>query len=97
MKNNLTEQLFVVCMIIIGIMIVSLGIILPNMLLPIYETNVYNYLRQPLSFVQNEEDITKNDINTEIAYIYIGANNMVSISENLSDIININREIANNK
>lgn len=89
MKNNLTEQLFIVCIIIIGIMIVSLGIILPNMLLPIYETNVYNYLRQPLSFVQNEEDITKNDLNTEIAYIYIGTNNIVSISDNLRDIIDI--------
>ena len=89
MKNNLTEQLFVVCMLILGIMIVSLGIILPNMLVPIYETNVYNYLRQPLSFVQTEEDITGNNINTEVAYIYISANNMVSISDNLSDIIDI--------
>lgn len=89
MRHNLTEQLFIVCMIIISIMIVSLGIILPNMLLPIYETNVYNYLRGPLSFVQNEEDITNNNINTEVAYIYISANNMVSISENLSDIIDI--------
>ena len=90
MKNNLTEQLFIVCIIILGIMIVSLGIILPNMLVPIYETNVYNYLRQPLSFVQNEEDITGNKINTEVAYIYISANNMVSISDNLNDIVDIN-------
>ena len=89
MKNNLTEQLFVVCMIIVGIMIVSLGVILPNMLVPIYETNVYNYLRQPLSFVQNEEDITRNNINTEVAYIYIGINNTISISDNVSDIIDI--------
>ena len=89
MKKNLTEQLFIVCMIIIGIMVFSLGIILPNMLLPIYESNVYNYLRQPLSFLKNEEDILTTDINTEIAYIYISANKMVSISENLSDIIDI--------
>ena len=89
MKNNLTEQLFIVCMIILGIMIVSLGIILPNMLVPIYETNVYNYLRQPLSFVQTEEDITGNQITTEVAYIYIGGSNMVSISDNLEDIIDI--------
>ena len=89
MKKNLTEQLFIVCMIIVGIMVISLGIILPNMLLPIYETNVYNYLRQPLKFVQNEEDILATDINTEVAYIYISANKMVSISENLSDIIDI--------
>jgi len=89
MKKNLTDQLFFVCIVIIGIMVISLGIILPNMLLPIYEQNVYNYLRQPLSFVQNEEDILKNDINTEVAYIYIGNKNTISISDNLDDIIDI--------
>ena len=54
MKRNLTEQLFVICIIIVSIMVISLGLILPNMLLPIYENNVYNYLRGPLSFVLNE-------------------------------------------
>ena len=90
MKHNLAEQLFVVCIIILGIMIISLGIILPNKLIPIYETNVYNYLRQPLSFLQNESDIKDNEINTEVAYLYIVANNTVSISDNLDDIIEIN-------
>ena len=88
-NHNLTEQLFVGCIIIVGIMILSLGVILPNMLLPIYETNVYNYLRQPLSFLQTEEDIEKNKITTEVAYLYISANNMISISDNLEDIIDI--------
>ena len=89
MRKNLTEQLFVICIIIVSIMIISLGLILPNMLLPIYENNVYNYLRGPLSFVWNEEDIVNSDINSRIAYIYISANNMISISDNLIDIINI--------
>ena len=80
MKSNLTEQLFVVCVVIIGIMVVSLGIILPNMLLPIYEANVYNYLRQPLSFVQSENDINETDINTEIAYIYISSTDNIKVS-----------------
>ena len=70
-KSNLREQLFVVWMIILGIMVVSLGIILPNKLIPIYETNVYNYLRQPLSFLHNEDDINENTVNTEVAYLYI--------------------------
>ena len=70
-------------------MIVSLGVILPNMLVPIYETNVYNYLRQPLSFLQTEEDIKQNEITTEVAYLYINANNTISISDNLEDIIDI--------
>ena len=58
LKLSLTEQLLVVCIFILGIVVISLGIILPNDLIPIYETNVYNYLKQPLSFVQNEEDVT---------------------------------------
>ena len=88
-KSNLREQLFVVWMIILGIMVVSLGIILPNKLIPIYETNVYNYLKQPLSFLQSEDDIKENTVNTEVAYLYIVSSNTVSISDNLSDIIDI--------
>jgi len=88
-KSNLTEQLFIVFMIILGVMIVSLGIILPDQLMPIYETNVYNYLRQPLSFFQNEDDITGAKISTEVAYLYITSSNTVSISDNLSSIVDI--------
>ena len=96
LKLSLTEQLLVVCIFILGIVVISLGIILPNDLIPIYETNVYNYLKQPLSFVHNEEDVTdmkKTDIiNSEIAYIYINdiSGTSISISDNLSDIIDIN-------
>lgn len=89
-KFNLTDQLLVVCIVILGIIVISLGIILPNNLIPIYETNVYNYLKQPLSFVQNEEDVN-DSIDTEVAYIYInevgGAS--ISISDNLSKVIDI--------
>lgn len=87
---KLTEQLLIICIVILIIIVISLGIILPNNLVPIYETNVYNYLRQPLSFVQNEEDIN-NSINTEIAYIYINdlSGTSISISDNLSKIIDI--------
>ena len=90
-KKSLTVQLFWICIDILSVTIISLGIILPNNLVPIYEANVYNYLRQPLSFLQTAEDISDNKITTEVAYIYISANKMVSISENLSDIIDINR------
>ena len=88
-KRSLTEQLFIICTIVIFILIISLGIILPNMLVPVYETNVYNYLKQPLSFVQSESDINETDINTEIAYIYISSTDNIKISENLKDVINI--------
>ena len=89
-RVNLTEQLLIICIFILGIIVISLGIILPNNLIPIYETNVYNYLKQPLSFVQNEDDINDN-INTEIAYIYINdlSGTNISISDNLERIIDI--------
>ncbi len=88
-KSNLTEQLFVICSIIIGITIISLGIILPNMLVPIYETNVYNYLRQPLIFLQDEQDVNEETINTEVAYLYIISNDTINVSENLKEVIDI--------
>ena len=75
MKNkfSLTEQLLYICILIVSIIVISLGIILPKTLLPIYEENIYNKLKQPLIFVDNEEDINKEEINseTDIAYIYI--------------------------
>ena len=92
-KNlGLTEQLLLICVVILSIIVISLGVILPNNLIPIYETNVYNYLKQPLSFVQNEDDIT-NIANTEIAYIYINNSN-ISFSDNLKKLIDI-RGISN--
>ena len=72
MNKNLTEQLFIVCIIIISIMVIALGIVLPNMLIPVYETNVFNYLRQPLTFVQNEEDIVDKNINLDGEVLVIG-------------------------
>ena len=84
---SLTDQLLLICVVILSIIVISLGIILPNNLIPIYETNVYNYLKQPLNFVQNEDDIT-NIVNTEIAYIYINNSN-ISFSDNLKNVINI--------
>ena len=93
MRTNvsLTEQLLILCLVILGIIVISLGIILPNNLIPIYETNVYNYLKQPLSFVRNEEDVN-DSINTEIAYIYINdlSGTSISISDNLPEIVDIN-------
>ena len=89
---KLTEQLLLICIAIIGIIIISLGVVLPNNLIPIYESNVYSYLREPLILVNNEEDISNNSINTEIAYIYISTildTNIVKISDNMSSIIDI--------
>ena len=88
-KRSLTVQLIWICITILSIAIISLGIILPNTLVPIYEANVYNYLRQPLSFLKTAEDINDNKITTEVAYIYISSNNVISVSDNINSVIDI--------
>jgi len=84
-KIKLSDQLLSIGIIIVGIIIISLGIILPENLLPIYEKNIYNYLKQPLEFV--EDDINKGSTSTEVAYLYITNENTVLVSENLSKIV----------
>ena len=87
-KPKLTEQLLLICILIVTIIIFSLGVILPNNLIPIYETNVYNYLRQPLSFVETADDISGSSINAEIAYIYVNKDyNEIKVSDNLKSIM----------
>ena len=88
-KKSLVNQLIIVCVFFLLIIVTFLGVILPNNLIPVYEANVYNYLRQPLSFLQDEEDINNNKISTEVAYLYINSNNVISISNNISKIIDI--------
>ena len=82
---------------IVGIIFTALGIILPKQLLPIYEENIYNKLKQPLIFVNNSEDINKEDITneTDIAYIYF-INNKILTSFNINEVIpNYNNDILN--
>ena len=45
LKNNLTRQLVAIGIIIIGIISISLIILLPKLLIPIYEKNIYQYLK----------------------------------------------------
>ena len=99
---SLTNQLISICILIVGIICITLGIILPKELLPIYEENIYNKLKQPLILVNNSEDINKEDINneTDIAYIYI-INDTILTSYNINNVIpnysnNILKNITDN-
>jgi len=85
-KIALTEQLLLICITIIFIVIISLGIVLPRTLLPVYEENLYNYLNQSLNLLEKPEN---NKINSEIAYIYIDSKGNTLVSENLSNVISI--------
>ena len=68
-KSKLSHQLLSTIIIAFSIILISVGIILPNTMLPIYEKNLYNYLKQPLDFL--DEDIIDNSISSEIGYIYV--------------------------
>ena len=84
-KPNLTEQLLFICIVIVVIMIISLGIILPRNLLPIYEDNLYNYLGESLNILDSPEN---GKINSEVAYIYVNNEN-IYISNNLNKVLGL--------
>lgn len=92
-KPNLTEQLLFICIVIIAIIIISLGLILPKNLLPIYEDNLYNYLGASLNILDSPEN---NKINSEVAYIYVN-NDDIFISNNLDKVVGVDspKEILN--
>jgi two-component system sensor histidine kinase CssS len=81
-KTNLYRQLVSIVIIICGIIFISLGLLLPNLMLPIYEKHVYQYLKYPLEFVDNSK-IIDNDI----AYLYV--DDKIYTSNNLNNIIDI--------
>ena len=87
-KLSLTNQLVYICVLIVGIIFIALGIVLPKELLPIYEENIYNKLKQPLFFINNVDDINtfESENDTDIGYIYI-INNKAYTSYNISSII----------
>lgn len=85
-KQTLYKQLICVAIVISGIIFIGLGLLLPRLMLPIYERNIYQYLRQPLDFIQTE--ITKNNL-TDIAYLYVTKEDKILVSENLNTIINL--------
>ena len=83
-KSKLSHQLLSTIIIAFSIILISVGVILPNTMLPIYEKNLYNYLKQPLDFL--DEDIVDNSISSEIGYIYI-YNDVLSYSDNFDELV----------
>ncbi len=87
-KLSLTKQLISLTIIIVGIIFIALGIILPKELLPIYEENIYNKLKEPLFFINTSDDIydENNGRDNDIAYIYVINDNMIA-SYNVDNVI----------
>ena len=84
-KKDLDKQLLSIVLVIFLIILTSLYFLLPKLLFPIYEKNIYEYLKQPLSFIN--DDTLENKIENNIAYIYI-TDNSTRISKNFLEIIN---------
>ena len=83
-KNNLSKQLLFVVGVAFILLFISLGVVLPRMLIPVAEQNVYNYLSEPLKIY--DMDVDNNLLNTEIAYIYITSDH-IATSPNIKKVI----------
>lgn len=78
--KNLTLQKQLVFVMFVALMIaaVSFLVLLPKILKPFYEQNIYEYLEQPANFL----DINENKINSELSYIIKTNSGAVYVSKN---------------
>ena len=83
-KNNLSKQLLLVVGVAFILLFISLGALLPKMLIPVAESNIYNYLSETLKIY--DTDVDNKLLNTEIAYIYITMSR-VDTSPNIDKVI----------
>jgi two-component system sensor histidine kinase CssS len=83
-KNNLSKQLLILVGIAFVLMFVSIGAILPRILIPVAEDNIYNYLREPLKIY--DTDVDNKLLDTEIAYLYL-SEDTIATSRNINDVI----------
>ena len=82
----MSKQLVWLVGFIFVILFIILGLVLPKMLIPVAENNIYNYLREPLQLVNGNVDYKLLD--TEIAYIYIVGDSVLT-TKNLQDELGI--------
>lgn len=85
--NKLSKQLVWLVGFIFVLLFILLGLVLPKMLIPFAEENIYNYLKEPLLLVNGNVDYKLLD--TEIAYIYVVGDNVLT-TDNLNNELGIN-------
>ena len=85
LEQNLFRQLISIAVIMCGIIFLSLGILLPKVLLPVYEKNIYQYLKQPLELLRY--DIDDDEIASDVAYLYITSDGEIIASDNFETVI----------
>lgn len=84
-NQPLSRQLLSIAIVIFSVIFISLGILLPKALVPIYEKNIYRYLKEPLVLIQNNVD--SDELDTDIAYLYIIDDEQIIYSDNLKKVI----------
>ena len=85
-KVRLGQQLLILVGIAFVLLFTSLGVVLPRLLIPFAESNLYSYLSEPLKVVNS--DVDKLLLDTEVAYIYV-VDNKEAYSDNLDEVINV--------
>lgn len=85
MNLDLRSQLIYITVFSLLISFISLIIILPKLLTPFYEKNIYEVLNQTLSFIEGKTNSTSNNV----AFI-IKSNNETYISSNFTDYFSKN-------
>lgn len=94
-KNNLLKQLISIAGLTCLIIYMGVGVLLPRVLLPIYEKNIYQYLKQPLELLQYNFNVSKFD--KEVAYLYVTDTKEIIYSNNINTIIKLSPEQILNK
>lgn len=89
LKHNLYRQLITIVLIMFAVIYISVAIILPKTLIPIYEKNIYFNLKIPLDVVQS--NIGESSPEDKIAYIFSKDDTIVA-SMNLPEIIKLPAE-----
>ena len=87
-KNSLSRQLLFVVGLAFLLLFISLGTLLPRMIIPVAESNIYNYLSEPLKMYNSSVD--NKLLNTEIAYIYVYDDD-ITTSPNIQDVIQVKK------
>ena len=85
-KVRLGQQLLILVGVAFVLLFTSLGVVLPQLLIPFAESNLYSYLSEPLKVVNS--DVDKLLLDTEVAYIYV-VDNREAYSDNLDEVINV--------
>ena len=86
LKHNLYRQLLTIVIVIFALIYISVAVVLPKSLVPIYEKAIFNYLKNPLDVVR--DDFNNQKIDSLIAYIYVNNDNIYT-SGNISSVISL--------